>query len=119
MALIVATVPGAAHPDSLRIAAKLAKVTPDLPKNLRKLEEWRKDADECRLAIKLAGIDDKEAAADLGLTASQLSEQLAGRERPQTERFRHSDRMRGPYLMAQAIGCPELFDVVTTITVKR
>ena len=106
------------HPERLRMPAKLAKLGFDSPKNLRKLEEWRRDAEDCRLAIRLARMDDKEAAADLELPPSQLSDMLAARERPQTERWRSSDRLRGPYLVAQAMRHPELFDVVTTISVR-
>jgi len=108
-----------ALPERLRTPLRTAKATLDSPKNLRKLDEWQRDADDCVRALELARVKSLKEAADLlQMPPSQLSEQLAARERPQTERFRSSDRLRGPYLIAQAERQPDLFDVVTTIHVR-
>lgn len=92
-------------------------------KNLQKAdakrELWRKDADACIVAIYLSRKSRKEVAGMLDLSESGLANQLAGNERPQTELFRANDILRGPFLVAVAMQDPELFDVVTTITVRR
>lgn len=119
MSVTMTGAPVAAHLETLRMPPSLAKVAVDSPKKLRKVEEWRRDSDDCTRAIQLARMSMKEAADALDMLPSQLSEQLAARERPQTERWRSSDRLRGPYLIAQAERQPELFDVVTTIYVRR
>lgn len=95
------------------------RIKADLKNVQKKLSVWADDAADCRMAISLARLSRKEAAARLDLTESQLSAQLAGAERPQTERWRADDVLRGPYLIAQAMRHPELFDVVTTISIKR
>lgn len=82
------------------------------------MDEWKRDGEDCARAIHLSRMSMKEAADVLEMPASQLSEQLAGRERPQTERWRGCDRLRGPYVIALAERHPELFDVVTTIQVR-
>lgn len=120
MASSLAAAAGTAHPERLRITPRPAKATLDSPKNLRKLDEWKRDAEDCVRALQLARVETlKEAAVLLDMGPSQLAEQLAARERPQTERFRGHDRLRGPYLIAQAERQPDLFDVVTTIHVRR
>lgn len=88
-------------------------------KKVQKLSLWADDAADCALAITLSRLSRKEAAAHLNLSESNLSAQLAGAERPQTELFRGNDVLRGAYLIAQAMRHPDLFDVVTTISIKR
>lgn len=88
-------------------------------KKVQKLAAWQTDASVCVAAIALARLSRKEVAARLDLTESGLAAQLAGAERPQSELFRADDLLRGPYLIAQAMQHPDLFDVVTTITVRR
>ena len=107
-----------AHPESFRTRPQPAKAALKAPNSIRKQDEWARDAGDCRRAIQLAKMDEKDAAEELGMSRSQLSDQLNANERPQTERWRTSDRLRGCYLIAMAERQPELFDVITTITVK-
>lgn len=110
-----------AHPERLQDRLRLPRPAPakaDL-KKLQKVAAWQHDADACITAIALARLSRKEVAARLGLTESGLAAQLAAAERPQSELFRADDVLRGPYLIAQALQHPELFDVVTTISVRR
>ena len=79
---------------------------------------WLADALDCQTAIQRAGLTRKETAARLGLKESQLSAQLKGQERPQTELFRYDDRLSGPYLIAQALKRPDIFAITTVLTVK-
>lgn len=97
----------------------MAKADLDSPNKVRKLAEWQREASICRRANALSQLTDKEIASALDMTPAQFCEQMAGRERPQGERYRASDRMRGFYLVAQAEAFPDLFDVVTTITIRR
>ena len=83
------------------------------------MEQWQADAADCLLAITLARLTHKEAAGRMDLSESQLAAQLADRERPQTERWRADDVLRGAYLLAHAMHRPEEFTVTTTITVRR
>jgi hypothetical protein len=109
-----------ALPERVRMRPVQAKAALKVPNSVRKQTEWERDAAACKRALRLANIDDqKEAADELGMSKSQLSDQLAARERPQIERFRSSARLYGYILIAQAEQHPETFDVVTTITVRR
>jgi len=97
----------------------MAKATLDAPNKVRKQAEWTLEAGVCRRANALSQRSDKEVAGLLELSPQQFSEQMAARERPQGERYRSSDVMRGFYLVAMAEAHPDIFDVVTTITVRR
>jgi len=120
MSQMLAKADGSSLPERFRMQPKPAKATLDSPKSVRKLDEWKRDAEDCKLANRLSRLEPKELLDALGFTSSsQFSDQMAARERPQTERWRNSDKLRGPYLIAQAIRHPELFDVMTTITVRR
>ncbi|MEZ5421011.1 MAG: hypothetical protein R2708_27230 [Vicinamibacterales bacterium] len=88
-------------------------------KKVQKLAAWRDDAETTALCLSLARKSRKEAAAMVGLTEAQLSAQLAGVERPQSELFRAHDGLRGAWQIAHAIRHPEEFDVAVTIHVKH
>lgn len=121
MASTLASLAGAPHQERLQERLRLPRPAPakaDL-KKVQKRAAWRQDADACILAITLARLTRKEVAARLDLTESGLAAQLAAAERPQSELFRTDDVLRGPYLIAQAMQQPDLFDVVTTISVRR
>jgi len=105
------------HQDRLQ-AARPVMAKADL-KNLQKHALWLDDAADCALAITLSHLSHKEAAARLGLSESGLSAQLAGAERPQTERWRADETLRAAYVIAHAMRHPDLFTVETTITVRR
>ena len=113
-----------AHPERVRTAPALAKGAPKPPNAVRKHSEWARDAAVCRRALRLADIDDQKEAADLlGMSKSQLSEQLAGRERPQVERFKSSERLY-PYWMSAEMEAltkqqPDLYEMVMTFRMRR
>lgn len=115
----IAALPALPPPESFRERPRPAKASLRVPNSVRKQDEWSRDADDCGRAISLARMTMKDAADELGMGVSQLSDQLHANERPQTERWRSSDRLRGPYLIAQAERQPDLFDIVTTIHVRR
>ena len=120
MAISLASRAAATHherlQDPFRPGAKpMAKA--DL-KKVQKREGWAYDGAICANAIKLARLDNKEAAGLLDLSEQSLSAQLAGAERPQTELFRACSKLRGPYLVAQAMAEPELFDTFVNVRVR-
>lgn len=88
-------------------------------KKVQKHAAWKDDADTTALCIQLARRSRKEAAAMVGLSEAQLSAQLSGIERPQSELFRAHDDLRGRWQIAHAILHPDEFDVIVTITVKQ
>lgn len=104
-------------PKTVRTRPETAKAALKVPNAIRKHAQWLVDAGLCRDAIRLSRMEPKAVAAELGLSPSQLSDQLAANERPQTERFRASDLLRGPWLVAEAEYYQE-FDVVRTIVVR-
>lgn len=86
-------------------------------KKVQKAAAWADDAADCQVAIKLSLLTNKEAAARLGLSEQQLSNQLAGTERPQTELWRADEVIGTHYVTAHALRRPKRFRVKTTITV--
>lgn len=85
---------------------------------VQKTETWANEGRILWVAAKLSRLDDSEVAFALGVGKSQLSAWFAGAERPQTERFRAHEKMRGYLLVAEALACPERFDTFVTINVR-
>ena len=87
-------------------------------KKRQKAAEWAEDGKALAVAIALARKDRKEAGAMVGLSESQLSAQIAGRERPQIERFEHHAELAGPMAVARALQHPAVFEVRWSITAR-
>lgn len=85
---------------------------------VQKAETWAHDGRILWVATKLSRLDDGEVAYALGVGKSQLSAWFSGVERPQTERFRAHEKMRGYLLVAEALADPDRFDTFVTINVR-
>jgi hypothetical protein len=106
--------------ERLHLSSKSAKARLDTVNKVHpETTDWIATAHAMRRAITLAGLSDKEAAAEARVSPQHLAMMLAADKRPQSERFYASRVLRGPMLIAQAEQDPQRFDVVTTITVRR
>ena len=89
-----------------------------VPKNVRDLR--REHGDVLRDAAAIAGFEsDKETAAALDVSQSQLSEWYAGTENPQTWRFERHDVLGPALLIAQGNArAKDDSDVIVTTDIK-
>jgi hypothetical protein len=105
----------ARHPERVQASGVVGKAVLN---KVQKAETWANEGRILWVATKLSRRDDGEVAALLAVAKSQLSAWFAGLERPQTERFRASDIMRGYLLVAEALADPARFDTFVTIQVR-
>lgn len=103
-------------PDPLR-PGRSAMAKAEL-KKVQKHAQWVSDGAAMGLACSLACLTRKEAAARVGMGENQLAAEIAGAERPQTERFERDPVLSVPMAVAKALRHPEVFEVRWVITAK-
>lgn len=87
--------------------------------NLKNLDGWRQRAGEAlAIAIRLAHLTRKEAAALIGRDEAQLARWISGAERLQLDAILAVEQLRAPMVIAQALLEPTI-DVTTHIAIRR